>query len=514
MNELLKNSHKKAAWLFVLVAACMLMSNIAAATGSHWQKKCNVSKCDNALSLPLLIENGKRVGKVTVRYQNNRLKVEYQTKDGWYIKNTHLDVADNYNGLNVDMNDNPDIDAFPHQTKHFTPVKNVDYSLNASQWVDGTNLYIAAHADVLQKCADGYKRHKAKSYKNKKKHGKHKKVRHSKNYKGKNKYSKKHYSKSKKKHSSHKKASFYSKWSHNEDDDHNGKEQDKEDHNDYNHHDDDHDDDHHSSSHNKKVVSAWAKGLPFPGGAFGFYFIYKLDSCEDKPDSTVQFSDPIYSVVENDGIATITVLRDGDLSTAASVDYTTFDGSAKNGVDYEFTSGTLHFSANQSSAQFTVAIFDNDVEEPVKDFSLELSNAFGTDLGQQKTAMVEIENDDAAQPMPGEVRFKFAEYVVEENVGTALITVERINGSDGIISVDYATSNDTAIAGADYTATSGTLTFGDGVTEATFEVAIRDDNRFENEEELFLTLSNEMGTTIVAPNPVKLIILINDENPS
>ena len=79
MNELSKNSHKKAAWLFFLVAACMLMSNIAAATGSHWQKKCNVNKCDNALSMPLLIENGKRVGKVTVRYQNNRLKVEYQT---------------------------------------------------------------------------------------------------------------------------------------------------------------------------------------------------------------------------------------------------------------------------------------------------------------------------------------------------------------------------------------------------------------------------------------------------
>ena len=44
--------------------------------------------------------------------------------------------------------------------------------------------------------------------------------------------------------------------------------------------------------------------------------------------------------------------------------------------------------------------------------------------------------------------------------------------SSQTVTVDYATSNGTAVAPADYASTSGTLTFDPGVTSRTVEVAV------------------------------------------
>ena len=47
---------------------------------------------------------------------------------------------------------------------------------------------------------------------------------------------------------------------------------------------------------------------------------------------------------------------------------------------------------------------------------------------------------------------------VEENAGNINITVVRLGGLSGTITVDYSTTNDTAVAGVDYTPASGTFT--------------------------------------------------------
>ena len=61
------------------------------------------------------------------------------------------------------------------------------------------------------------------------------------------------------------------------------------------------------------------------------------------------------------------------------------------------------------------------------------------------------------------------------------------------VSVDYATADGTAVAGADYTATSGTLTFAPGETAKTVAVAILDDAIDEGKEKFTLRLSNPQG---------------------
>ena len=64
------------------------------------------------------------------------------------------------------------------------------------------------------------------------------------------------------------------------------------------------------------------------------------------------------------------------------------------------------------------------------------------------------------------------------------------------VTVDYATSDGTAVAGADYTATSGTLTFAAGETVKTVNVPIIDDSHDEGEETFTLRLSNAQGARI------------------
>ena len=62
--------------------------------------------------------------------------------------------------------------------------------------------------------------------------------------------------------------------------------------------------------------------------------------------------------------------------------------------------------------------------------------------------------------------------------------------------VDYATSDGTAMAGADYTAASGTLTFAAGETSKTVSVTVLVDTEDEESETLSLTLSNAVGARI------------------
>ena len=62
--------------------------------------------------------------------------------------------------------------------------------------------------------------------------------------------------------------------------------------------------------------------------------------------------------------------------------------------------------------------------------------------------------------------------------------------------MDYATSDGTATAGADYTQASGTLTFATGETQQTVSVAVLDDAHDDGGETLTLTLSNPSGAVL------------------
>jgi len=109
------------------------------------------------------------------------------------------------------------------------------------------------------------------------------------------------------------------------------------------------------------------------------------------------------------------------------------------------------------------------------------------------------------------VQFSSLTFSVNEDVGRILITVRRVDGviGTGIVTVDFATSNGTATAGSDYTATSGTLTFTPDESHW-FLVPITSDNIVESDETFNVTLSNPRGslTHVTLGDPATAVVTI------
>jgi len=105
----------------------------------------------------------------------------------------------------------------------------------------------------------------------------------------------------------------------------------------------------------------------------------------------------------------------------------------------------------------------------------------------------------------GVLQFSSMAYSVKESGPLAKITVSRIGGSAGEVSVNFATSDGTAIAGEDYIATNGTLTFGPGVTSRSFYVPILNDLKHELNETVTIDLEPTSGI-----NNATLTITDND----
>ncbi len=111
----------------------------------------------------------------------------------------------------------------------------------------------------------------------------------------------------------------------------------------------------------------------------------------------------------------------------------------------------------------------------------------------------------------GRLQFAQPNFAAQEGSGNATITISRSGGTDGAVSVNYATNNGTAIAGSDYISTSGTLNFAAGQSSATFTIPITDDAVVENDETVNLTLSNASGGAgLGAPISATLAIVDND----
>ncbi|MGB5276002.1 MAG: Calx-beta domain-containing protein, partial [Gammaproteobacteria bacterium] len=82
----------------------------------------------------------------------------------------------------------------------------------------------------------------------------------------------------------------------------------------------------------------------------------------------------------------------------------------------------------------------------------------------------------------------------------------------GTVGVDYASSDDVAIAGEDYIAVNSSLSFADGVTSRTFSIeVINDDSTQEGDESLNLILSNPTGGAgLGSPSAASLTITEKD----
>jgi hypothetical protein len=104
---------------------------------------------------------------------------------------------------------------------------------------------------------------------------------------------------------------------------------------------------------------------------------------------------------------------------------------------------------------------------------------------------------------------EFAVTAIEAVEGeAAVITVERVGGSDFAVSVDFTTMNGSAMAGTDYTATTGTLTWDDLDTAAkTIQVPT---SELDEHKSFTLVLSNAQGGSTIGAKS-SMVVTIRDQ---
>jgi aldose sugar dehydrogenase len=130
--------------------------------------------------------------------------------------------------------------------------------------------------------------------------------------------------------------------------------------------------------------------------------------------SSVQFSAANYRVSESSGRATVTVTRLGDISAAATVNYTTSDtagaapcntinGQASARCDYATTIGRLSFAPGETFKTINVAVTDDHYAEGDENFSVALISATGAALGSPNLATVTITDNESTGGPPNPI---------------------------------------------------------------------------------------------------------------
>lgn len=234
-----------------------------------------------------------------------------------------------------------------------------------------------------------------------------------------------------------------------------------------------------------------------------------------------------FAFLESEKRATLGVMRN-PAHGVMTVKWTTRDGTAKNGDDYEKSEGVLTFENNDVFKEIIVNLYDDDATEDdelfyvvlleinFSDDATEIVKNY-EDLGAGATAEVTIIDDDE----PGEIGF-VAETCnmtstgtslvtdadvgeltspprhnitmsVSEASGNALVKVRRMHGSTGDITCEYHTIDGTAHGGVDYEARQGRLRFKSCEIEKSVLIPIINTRSFEGAKEFTVELSNLEG---------------------
>lgn len=216
----------------------------------------------------------------------------------------------------------------------------------------------------------------------------------------------------------------------------------------------------------------------------------------------------------------------GNWSASASNSFTTLDGTAPSapgtpGIsNITTTTATASWSAASDNAAVTGYRYSLNGGSSWTNVGNELTaNLTSLGIGTSYTLLVQA--GDAAGnwgpsssssfttliPPTGSVQFSAPSFPVVENGGAVTITVTRTGGSYGAASVSYATSGSTATAGADFTTTSGSLSWVDGDTASkSFSVPILQDGPVEGNEAFNVSLSGASGASMGPQDTATVVI--------
>ena len=228
---------------------------------------------------------------------------------------------------------------------------------------------------------------------------------------------------------------------------------------------------------------------------------------DDEGTPTLSIAD-VSTADESAANLTATVTLSGDSSQTVTVVVTSADGTATSGSDYTAGTGTLTFNPGVTSQSFTIPILADTIDEENETFTVTLSSPTNAVVSTTAGIGTMTITDDDASPT-----VSLGDLTAAETAGVKNLVATLSVASERSITVDFATSDFTATAGADYTAGTGTITFSPGDTTKNVPVAVLADTIDEQDETVRVTLSNPVNVTLNDSEGI-LTITDNDNAPT
>ena len=235
-------------------------------------------------------------------------------------------------------------------------------------------------------------------------------------------------------------------------------------------------------------------------------------------DPMARLSQSSYTVNEGDGKVTIGLLLDYGTDHAIKVHYSIMTTTSALMPD-DFTDpngGSVIIPAGQATMSFDLDIVDDSEIEGQEGFGLrleaiEVNGAYGDDrIASPDSANVYIQDNDRALPT---VQFDPVVYDIDENGGKVSLGVTLSGPASDDVVVHYATFDDTAKAGVNYTGvTDGTIMFPAGSTEdQQIEVAILDDWIYGGDTQFTVELTGVSDNAQIGQEITATVTIEEDE---
>ncbi len=246
-------------------------------------------------------------------------------------------------------------------------------------------------------------------------------------------------------------------------------------------------------------------------------FILKIANTSS---NVIRFGSERLSVSEAAGSFEVTVVREGDSSAAANVDFATLNGHAQRGSDYTSANGTLQFAPGETVKTFRVLITDDTTRESNETlFVILRENVEGVALAAPSVAELTIIDDDST------VQLSNKAFSVSEGAGFSNLTVTRVGDTSRTATVLYSTAdtagsqsctvvNNKASERCDYSTGVGRVQFGIGQTTQSIIIPIVDDALMEGDETFTVTLNGPAGAMLGATTTATITITDNDSSPA
>jgi len=135
-------------------------------------------------------------------------------------------------------------------------------------------------------------------------------------------------------------------------------------------------------------------GSPTGGATLGFPKDATIFVVDDDGQPRISFILAADRVFENRISLDVTIVRSGDPSVPTTVQWSTVDGTAVGGEDYETASGMLSFAATERRKTIEVRAIDDEASEGDETFSIELADPSGATLADPSTLEVRIADDE------------------------------------------------------------------------------------------------------------------------